>query len=72
MLHTTQHGYMLCIPAEPAIAVMATMSAVKTEGRHLRTQMQQHDGAGHLPVNIKVHPVVPLAFIDTWVCVDRH
>lgn len=70
--HTTQHGYMLCTPPEPAIAVMATMSVFERDGMHLRTQMRQHGGAGHLPVNVKVHPVIQLAFIDTWVCVDRH
>ena len=63
---------MLCMPAEPAIAVMATMSVVKTEGMHLRTQMPQHGDAGHLPVDVKIHPVIQLAFIDTWVCIDRH
>jgi len=63
---------MLCMPAEAAIVVVATMSVFNREGMDQRTQMQWHGGAGDLPVHVKVHPVIQLAFIDTWVCVDRY
>ena len=36
ILHTTRHGYMLCMPAEPAIDVMATMAVFKREGMDQR------------------------------------
>ncbi len=72
VLHTTQHAYILRRPAEAAIVVVATTSVFKREGMDQRTQICQHGGAGDLPVDIKIHPVIQLAFIDTWVCVDRH
>ncbi len=60
--------------------VHAGKSCISCDGNHVRlkgktgmqqrTQTRRHSGAGHLPVDIKIHPVIQLAFIGTWVCVD--